>query len=166
MPLTDKSFTNTTIDGFGINSISGGTRRVYWRFHPNGETYSVDLGLQIMESYGAVIYFPLSQSQTVDLGYIDMPAIPDGATISITAQVTPTIAAKWWTKNQSDVAAAFDAVSSNLAALDARVAALESANAKTLVLEKPDTVKETAEALEEIEEQEEQEEMPLEDAEE
>lgn len=122
-----------------------------------------------------IFAYKLATPQTVDLGYIDMPAIPDGAEISIVAQVTPAIAAKWWTKNQSDVAAAFGAVSSDLAALDARVAALESANAKSLVLEKPETVKETIDMQEEIEEQEEQEEqgeqeeqeeMPFEDAEE
>lgn len=99
--------------------------------------------------------------QTVDLGYISMPPIPNGAEISITAQVTPTIAAKWWTKNQSDVAKAFGAVSSDLAALqgaisalDARVTALEGSNTKSPVLEKHGTSKEDA-----------QEEMNLDDAE-
>ena len=115
-------------------------------------------------SAGASVYYELAAPQTIDLGYIDMPAIPNGTTISITAQVTPTIAAKWWTKNQSDVAAAFSAVSSNLAtlqgeisALDVRVTVLESENAKTLVLEKPETSKEVANG----QEVEEQEEMPL-----
>lgn len=110
----------------------------------------------------------LATPQTIDLGYITMPTIPDGAEISITAQVTPTIAAKWWTKNQSDVAAAFGAVSSDLAtlqgeisALDVRVTALENSNAKSLVLEKPETVKEVEETESQPEESDEQEETNL-----
>lgn len=105
---------------------------------------------------------------TIDLGYIDLPAIPDGSQISITAQVTPTIAAKWWTKNQSDVAAAFSAVSSDLAtlqgeisALDARVTALESASAKSLVIEKLETEKQVEETEPQPEESDYQEEMNL-----
>lgn len=98
---------------------------------------------------GAEVYYKASSTTTFDCGYIVMPAIADGAEISIMAQVTPTIAVKWWTKNQSGVAAALSALSSDLtalqgeiSALDARVTALESANAKSLVLEKLETSKE------------------------
>lgn len=113
-------------------------------------------------STGASVYYELATPQIIDLGYISIPAVPDGATISITAQVTPTIAAKWWTKNQSDVAAAFSAVSSDIAALqgeisalDVRVTTLENANAKSPVLEKTEIEKELANEPEEADEQEE-----------
>ena len=111
---------------------------------------------------GAEIYYKASSTTTIDCGYITMPAIPDGAEISIRALVTPTIAAKWWTKNQSGVATAFSALSSDLAALqgavsalDVRVTDLESANAKSLVLEKTEIAKELASEPEEVNEQEE-----------
>lgn len=137
----------------------------------NGESVgSVYLSTTGELTTGAEVYYKASSTSTVDCGYISMPSIPEGASISITAQVTPTIAAKWWTRNQSEVASAFSAISSDLASIqsqidsiDARVTALESANSKALVLEKPETLKEISE---EIEETGEQEEMPLEDAEE
>lgn len=134
-------------------------------------------------SDNADVYYKLATASIIDAGYITMPAIPDGAEISITAQVTPTIAAKWWRGNQSDMAAALSAVSSDLGniqskidALDARVTALESANSKNLLIEKLEDSKETTEdeiseepeeleEPEEAEELEEQEQMPLDDEE-
>ena len=41
------------------------------------------------------VVYPLATPQTIDLGYIDMPAVPDGAEISVTAAVTPTITAEY-----------------------------------------------------------------------
>ena len=135
---------------FGIVAVNGNKRIVV----KETSVTTKDAFKTWLASNNLTFMYPLTTPQTIDLGYISMPAIPDGSTISITAQVTPTIAAKWWTKNQSGGAAAFGAVSSDLAALqdeisalDVRVTALESANAKTLVLGKPETVKETPDAL-------------------
>lgn len=57
---------------------------------------------------GVMLYYQLAAPQTIDLGYIDMPAIPDGSQISITAQVTPTISASWWTRGAAAVPEALD----------------------------------------------------------
>lgn len=43
----------------------------------------------------AVLYYPLATPTTIDLGTIDMPAVPLDAQISVTAAVTPTITAEW-----------------------------------------------------------------------
>lgn len=43
----------------------------------------------------AVLYYPLATPTTIDLGYIDMPAVPDGAEISVTAAATPSITAEY-----------------------------------------------------------------------
>lgn len=43
------------------------------------------------------VYYVLDTPITIDLGYIDMPAVSDGDVVSITAQVTPTIKVSWWT---------------------------------------------------------------------
>lgn len=44
---------------------------------------------------GVLLYYELDTPQTIDLGTIDMPAIPFDAQISVTAAVTPTITAEW-----------------------------------------------------------------------
>ena len=41
------------------------------------------------------VVYPLATPQTIDLGHIDMPAVPLDAQISVTAAVTPTITAEW-----------------------------------------------------------------------
>lgn len=72
---------------------------------------AVDMSMDTVEKMWTAypdlkVYYPLATLQTIDLGYIDMPAIPDGSTISITAQVTPTITASWWVDMASSVAEA------------------------------------------------------------
>lgn len=165
---TSAAMVNKAIcSAFTITSSNNDTYDGNMYFDGNKLPCCINSNYTVLDSFKAwlaanpVYLYYACTVQTVDLGYISMPPIPDGAEISITAQVTPTIAAKWWTRNQSDVAAAFGAVSSDLAALqgaisalDARVTALEGSNAKSLVLEKFGTSKEVA-----------QEEMNLDDAE-
>lgn len=43
----------------------------------------------------AVLYYPLATPQTIDLGTISMPTVPDGAEISVTAAATPSITAEY-----------------------------------------------------------------------
>lgn len=73
------------------------------------------------------LLYKLATPQTIDLGYIDMPAIPDGATISITAQVTPTITASWWARGAAAIAEAFAAVCARIDAIEAAIAELATA---------------------------------------
>lgn len=53
---------------------------------------------------GVYLYYELATPTTIDLGYIDPPAIPDGASISITAQVTPTIDVSVWSDGAEPIA--------------------------------------------------------------
>lgn len=77
----------------------------------NGESVgSVYVSTTGQLTTGAEVYYKTSSTSTIDLGYIDMPAIPDGAEISITAQVTPTISASWWARGAAAVAEALKAV--------------------------------------------------------
>ena len=43
------------------------------------------------------VWYQLATTQTIDLGYIDMPNVFNNAVVSITAEVTPTITAEWQT---------------------------------------------------------------------
>ena len=73
---------------------------------------------------GAVLYYELATPTTTDLGYIDPPTIADGAAISITAQVTPTITASWWARGAAAIATAIKALRDDLLA---RIEAIETA---------------------------------------
>ena len=93
-------------------------------------------GLYVYSPYGATMsqgdvsglvgasFVARNKTQTIDLGYIDPPAIPDGASISITAQVTPTITASWWARGASAIATAIKAFRDDLLA---RIEAIETA---------------------------------------
>lgn len=72
----------------------------------NAITSALDFNTWLANNPVHVLY-PCT-STTIDLGYIDMPAIPDGSAISITAQVTPTISASWWTRGAAAVPEALD----------------------------------------------------------
>lgn len=43
-----------------------------------------------------VLVYPLATSQTIELGYIDPPAIPSGSVVTVSASLTPTIHLEWW----------------------------------------------------------------------
>ena len=45
---------------------------------------------------GADVYYKLATPQTIDLGYIDMPAIESGDAISVSASIVPVIDVAWW----------------------------------------------------------------------
>ena len=69
-------------------------------------------------------YYPLATSQTIDLGYIDMPAIESGDAISVSASIVPVIDATWWERGAGAVA---DAIKAIMAALEARTGELAEA---------------------------------------
>ena len=55
-------------------------------------------------AHPTTFYFKAAASPTIDLGYIDMPEVEEGGTISIiTAQVTPTITASWWADGAREI---------------------------------------------------------------
>lgn len=49
------------------------------------------------------LYYPLATPQTIDLGYIDMPQIPEGATVSIVANTTPPINISWRNNSSQEI---------------------------------------------------------------
>jgi hypothetical protein len=42
------------------------------------------------------LYYPYSEPQYIDLGYIAPPAIPSGSVVTISASLTPTFHLEWW----------------------------------------------------------------------
>ena len=77
-----------------------------------------------LSSNNQYFYYRPATPQTIDLGYIDMPTIADGTSISITAQVTPTITASWWARGAAAIATAIKALRDDLLA---RIEAIETA---------------------------------------
>ena len=78
----------------------------------------------LSEYVGAELYYPLATPQTIDLGYIDMPAIESGDAISVSASIIPVIDATWWERGAGAVA---DAIKAIMAALEARTGELAEA---------------------------------------
>lgn len=124
--LPDGTKDELTVDSAGhveIDKRVGHTQQAV----TDGVTGTV--GTDVLSSTGAIadgadVYYKLASAQIVDCGYIDMPTIPDGAAISITAQVTPTITASWWARGASAIATAIKALRDDLLA---RIEAIETA---------------------------------------
>lgn len=55
-------------------------------------------------------FYPLAEATTIDLGYIDMPDIPDNASITISASLAPEISASWWTNYAEAIARAIASI--------------------------------------------------------
>lgn len=45
---------------------------------------------------GADIWYKLTTPQTIELGYIDPPAIPSGSVVTVSASLTPEFHLEWW----------------------------------------------------------------------
>lgn len=52
---------------------------------------------------GATVIYPLATPQIVNLGTIEMPSIESDSTVWVDAEVTPEIAASWWTESGYEV---------------------------------------------------------------
>lgn len=91
----------------GYFSIASGGNSLRFRLLDSSITTVADVNTWLA-SNAPTFNYPLATPTTIDLGYIDMPTIPDGSTISITAQVTPTISASWWTRGAAAVPEALD----------------------------------------------------------
>lgn len=79
---------------FGIVPNATGTKRFVVK--ETSVTTKADFKTWLA-SNNLTFMYPLTTPQTIDLGYIDMPSVFDGAVVSITAEVTPTITAEWQT---------------------------------------------------------------------
>ena len=73
------------------------------------------------------VFYPLAEATTIDLGYIDMPTIPEDATISVSASITPVIDASWWERGAEALASIVKAFSERVKALEEAVAELATA---------------------------------------
>lgn len=104
----DNSLCSSTV----YKSITGSSETIGYsnttrilRFRPE-----TNLTLESLQTYfqnhPTTFVLPLAAPQTIDLGYIDIPQIPDGSEIKIIAQITPNIDVEWWTINQDATARA------------------------------------------------------------
>lgn len=71
--------------------------------------------------------YKLATPETIDLGYIDIPTIPEDATISVSASMTPVIDAAWWERGAEALANIVKAFSERIKALEEAVAELATA---------------------------------------
>jgi len=111
---------NIDVDGLTSEEIPSGSTNGYCSHTPFSRTFAIgSLGSHIFTFGGKVYYviegdftattavtwvnshqmtiiYPLATPQTIDLGYIDPPAIPSGSVVTISASLTPTITLEWW----------------------------------------------------------------------
>lgn len=107
--LTNLNFSQSAAEGFGIHGTST-TVTWYFRFDAQGSTPTAAIGLARMAELGANLYYPLATPYTVDLGYIDMPTIEAGQSISVSASMTPVIDVSWWAQGASEIGRALKAL--------------------------------------------------------
>lgn len=68
-------------------------------FYPGDESVTnVATWRTWLEQHPTTLIYPLTDTawETIDLGYIDPPAIPSGSVVTISASLTPTIHLDWW----------------------------------------------------------------------
>ena len=124
--LPDGTKDELTVDSAGHVEL---VKRVSYTNQAVTDGVTGTVGTDVLSSTGAIangadVYYKAATATTTDLGYIDMPTIADGAAISITAQVTPTITASWWARGASAIATAIKALRDDLLA---RIEAIETA---------------------------------------
>lgn len=78
----------------------------FYIFAPIGDksTWDTTTAAEWLTEHGVYAYYTPANEHTIDLGYIDMPDIPDNASITITASLTPEISAGWWTNYAEPIA--------------------------------------------------------------
>ena len=81
----------------GVAFATGGTN-IYLNL--TGATATTTAALEAsLAATPATLYYQLKNSSTIDLGTITLPAIADGDTVSIIAQVSPDFTLEWWMPN-------------------------------------------------------------------
>ena len=65
-----------------------------------------------IDQHPTTLIYPLADTawETIDLGYIDPPAIPSGSVVTISASLTPTFDLDCWTEHASELADITDAI--------------------------------------------------------
>lgn len=117
--LPDDTKDVLTVDSVGHCVVSNNVSHIA---SYNGESVdNVYMSTTGQLTTGAEIYYKASNTSTIDLGYIDIPQIPDGSEISIVAQVTPNIDVEWWTINQDATARAISTVMDEIKATETNV---------------------------------------------
>lgn len=81
--------------GASINNAS------YDGFHPflfgdGSGAMTIDAWTTYLSSKPVTVIYQLATPQTIDLGYIDPPAIPSGSVVTISASLTPEFMLEWW----------------------------------------------------------------------
>ena len=100
------------------------TASVVWVY---ATSYGTDAAAFKTAMSGVALCYPLETAETIDLGYIDMPTIPEDATISVSASMTPVIDAAWWERGAEAIASIVKAFSERIKALEEAVAELATA---------------------------------------
>lgn len=124
------SLPDGTKDTVAVDSAGhcAATKAVSYIASYNGESVgSVYLSTTGQLTTGAEVYYKASSTSTIDLGYIDMPTIPEGATISVSASMTPVIDASWWERGTEALANIVKALSERIKALEEAVAEIATA---------------------------------------
>jgi len=68
-------------------------------FYPGDESVTnVATWKTWLEQHPTTLIYPLTDTawETIDLGYIDPPAIPSGSVVTVSASLTPTFHLEWW----------------------------------------------------------------------
>lgn len=89
-------------------AVSYGTSTPYVYLRDNDYTTQADFRTAVSNGTipNADIYYPLATPKTIDLGYIDMPAVEDNDEISILASITPKITVTCWKEFSRKIAEA------------------------------------------------------------
>jgi uncharacterized phage infection (PIP) family protein YhgE len=146
--ITDGARWNIDVDGLASEEIPNGSTNGYCSHTPFSRTFALgSLGSHVFTFGGKVYYviegdftastavtwvnshqmtiiYPLATTQTIDLGYIDPPAIPSGSVVTISASLTPTFDLACWTEHASELADMTAELANEISSLRAQIAAL------------------------------------------
>lgn len=100
--IMSNRFTGNNVSGSVIPNNVGiairGDSWIIWVTVPNALAETVEQFKTWLASNPVTLYYPLATPQTIELGTIEPPAIPDGSIIQINASLTPVIDAEWFTE--------------------------------------------------------------------
>lgn len=71
-----------------------GTNRI--AFYDSTHTLDNATWIAYVSANPITLYYPYSEPQYIDLGYIDPPAIPSGSVVTVSASLTPEFTLEWW----------------------------------------------------------------------
>lgn len=100
--------------GNAVSTQSGNAGRMWCRFTqihivPSatwaGDNTDAAAWKTFLASNPLTMLYPLDQDcfKSIDLGYIDLPELSDGSTVSVAAEIQPAIGGTWWTEPGEDI---------------------------------------------------------------